>query len=272
MSNKANKILDYFGKAHSGFIHARGRASTQKIIELLNCQPGEKILEIGFGTGTTLALLAALHPRTSFYGYEQSAIMFQTARRRLQFSGLLRNTELSLLEKEQPIARQDSEFDKIYLESVLAIQEENKLQKTLANIKMLLKPGGELIFNETIWLDTTSKEVAQSINETCKSSFGIIQANHTYLHLSHWKKLLNSLGFAVSEQYRVDDLQNNPRFFSQNRQAALSELFSLTGKVKSKLNGRMRKEWTDYQNKMDSLFEGHGRVMEGIILKATTER
>ena len=44
-----HQILEYFGNSHASYIHARGKSSTNKMVELLEAQKNEKILEIGFG-------------------------------------------------------------------------------------------------------------------------------------------------------------------------------------------------------------------------------
>ena len=54
-----NQILNYLGKAHSDFIHAKGKLASNKLIELLGPKSKENILEVGFGTGATLVRLAA---------------------------------------------------------------------------------------------------------------------------------------------------------------------------------------------------------------------
>ncbi|MBK8873761.1 MAG: hypothetical protein IPN13_07520 [Bacteroidetes bacterium] len=60
----SHHILNYFGQINGAFIHARGRAATLKIIELLDCKPDESILELGFGTGATFTYLSSVYKDT----------------------------------------------------------------------------------------------------------------------------------------------------------------------------------------------------------------
>jgi tRNA A58 N-methylase Trm61 len=84
----SGQILDYFAKIHETHIHARGKIASGKLIELLDCRPGEAILEMGFGSGATLAYLASAFKKTKFHGFEASEIMYRVARKRLNFCGL----------------------------------------------------------------------------------------------------------------------------------------------------------------------------------------
>jgi S-adenosylmethionine-diacylgycerolhomoserine-N-methlytransferase len=50
-----------------------------KMIERMHVQPGEKVLEVGCGTGRNLAILAKKYPQTRFYGLDASSEMLKTA-------------------------------------------------------------------------------------------------------------------------------------------------------------------------------------------------
>jgi demethylmenaquinone methyltransferase/2-methoxy-6-polyprenyl-1,4-benzoquinol methylase len=66
-------------------------------LEKLSAQPGEKILEIGFGTGHCLAALAkAVGTTGRVIGLDLSDGMLAIARERLQQDGLTNCTELHL--------------------------------------------------------------------------------------------------------------------------------------------------------------------------------
>jgi ubiquinone/menaquinone biosynthesis C-methylase UbiE len=188
-----NSILSYLGKVNASYLHANGRPATSALIQHLNCRPYEHILEIGHGTGATLILLKSKYRKTKFTGIDRSEIMYQKAKNRLRFCGikdipLLRTNSLS-------IPFPNNTFDKIYLESVLGIQERNDLKSMLKEIKRVLKPHGRLVMNETIWLESTSLSRINSINQNCKSEFEIIQANSKYPYLSDWKLLIQEIGF-----------------------------------------------------------------------------
>lgn len=260
-----NQILEYFGNSHASHIHARGRISTNKIIELLEAKKSEKILEIGFGTGATLVQMAA-HYEAEFFGYETSKVMYQKAVKRIHFCKMQEKVNLTLIEKKNHFPVPDSTFDRVYCESIIAIQEDSDFHNLLLEIKRVLKPNGVLLFNETIWLETTSRSKAQKINSECKKSFGIIQSNCEYMHTNDWKSLLIKIGFRPELELTVANIV--PKKEKISTSTLQSRIFTLIGKIKASTSFSMRRNWKDFQLKMDSILNDHEKLMEGIIIKA----
>ncbi len=64
-----------------------------RLIEKLNVSEGDKVLEIGCGTGRNLAILAKKHPNSRFFGVDASAAMLETAQKTVD-SKRLQNIEL----------------------------------------------------------------------------------------------------------------------------------------------------------------------------------
>ena len=260
-----HQILEYFGNSHASYIHARGKSSTNKMVELLEAQKNEKILEIGFGTGATLVQMA-IQSKAQFFGYEMSTIMYQKALKRIQFCKLSKRINLTLLDKKNHFPAPDSTFDLVYCESIIAIQEDDDFLNLLHEIKRVLKPNGILLFNETIWLDSTKKSEAQKINSECKKSFGIIQSNHDYLHVTDWKNVLEKIGFKHEFEMRVADI---PKLKGKvSRFTFLSKIFTLIGKTKALTSVSMRRNWKSFQLEIDSIIKNQEKLMEGVIIKA----
>ena len=259
------KILAYFGNSHASYIHARGKLSTNKMVELLESHENEKILEIGFGTGATLIQMAA-QSKANFFGYEASPIMYQKALERIEFCKISNRINVILLEKKHCFPAPDNTFDRVYAESIIAIQEGTDLKSLLFEIKRVLKPNGILLFNETIWLKTTDRKQAEQINERCKKSFGIIQSNHEYLHLEDWKNLLMEIGFRVELELPVSEIQAVNQKVS--KPILYSKAYTLIGKMKAYLLPSMRKKWKNYLREIGSIMNNSEKLMEGIIIKA----
>jgi len=262
-------ILEYLGNSHASYIHARGKLSTIKIIELLEAQENEKVLEIGFGTGATLVQMAT-QSKAQYFGYEMSPLMYQKALKRVQFCKMLKRINLTLLEKKNNFPAPDSTFDRVYAESIIAIQEDSDFRNLLLEIKRVLKPNGVLLFNETIWLESTNKSKAKYINEECKKSFGIIQSNHEYLHIADWKNLLMEIGFRLEFEMRVTEI--SPLKGKIFESTFCSKIFTLIGKTKASTSLSMRRNWKNFQLKMDSIINKHEKLMEGIIIKAYNKK
>ncbi len=263
----ARNILKYFGSSHADFLHADGLKSTAILIDHMDCKPGESILEIGFGTGATLVELAHHFPETHFFGLEQSKIMYETAQNRINACGIEEKISVFIVEDEHaPFV--ENQFDKIYLESVLAIQSEESLRKLLQNIQKWLKPAGILICNETIWLPTTPNSQINEINEKCLQRFGIIQANGDFPYPADWLQLFESYGLKVIQSNAISE--EIPSFsLEQNNH---SRRFTQRGKIKSGLNLKMRKEWKEYERAMDEILPDNAQLMEGWLFKLTNEK
>lgn len=264
-----NQILEYLGNSHATYIHAGGKLSSQKMFEMLEPQENEKILEIGFGTGATLVQMA-VQSKAQFFGYELSPLMYQKALQRIQFCKMFNRINLTLLEKKNHFPTPDNTFDRIYIESIIAIQEGSDFRNLLLEIKRVLKQNGVLLFNETIWLETTSKNKAEWINEECKKSFGIIQSNHEYMHVANWKNILTEIGFENEFAISVSEIRQLKEKISEP--ILRSKVFTLIGKMKTLVSPTMRRNWKNFQLKMDSIMNSREKLMEGIIIKAYNKK
>ena len=258
------KLLDYFGNSHAAYIHASGKRASCKMAELLEAKEGEKILEVGFGTGASLVRMAA-QSKACFQGYELSSIMYEKALERIRFSKMSGRITIHLMEKKNHFPAADNTFNKVYCESIIAIQEGSDFNTLLLEIKRVLKPGGVLLFNETIWLDTTGKDHAKNINEQCKNAFGIIQSTHEYLHLADWKKVLTEMGFIPELVLPVSEIRQIKEKISLP--VISSKIYSLTGKIKT-LTPSMKREWKNYHTAIASIMKDSEKLMEGIIIRA----
>src|SRR5215831_19057957 len=107
----STSLLDYYGKINAGFLHAYGKAGTEKLLQLVNFKKGDLILELGFGTGTTLVTIASKNKNVRVYGIEQSGIMFEKATQRIKYSGLTSYISLKKIEQGQTFPFGDNFFD-----------------------------------------------------------------------------------------------------------------------------------------------------------------
>ena len=263
-----NSILDFLGASHASHIHARGRLASLKMMEFLDCHAGERVLEFGFGTGASLVDLAANHPDTLFYGVEASEIMHRKGSDRIRFCGFEGKIQLFLTEHGKPLPLKDGFFDRVYVESVLAIQEGEELRRVLKEIHRILKPGGTLVMNETIWLDSTPQVGAKEINGKCKKAFGIIQANSTFPHLRDWKLLLEDCGLSLESSLKVSHITRENTNTLRNRRRFLSRLFTAYGKAKSRISPSLQREWRIYQSQIRQIIPPDAALMEGVLFKA----
>jgi ubiquinone/menaquinone biosynthesis C-methylase UbiE len=89
MSLKDRILMRMFGRPQGlagrlgGLILARGnRAFAEEVVTLLGVQPAQRVLEIGFGPGVAIALLAQAAPGVRIAGIDVSTEMVEQARAR----------------------------------------------------------------------------------------------------------------------------------------------------------------------------------------------
>lgn len=100
------------GKVIGWIMERETAAQNDAAVAALAINPGDRILEIGFGHGRTLARLIAAAPSGCVAGLDHSSEMFETARRRC--APLLRSGRLELhLGSSQAMPYPDAHFDKV---------------------------------------------------------------------------------------------------------------------------------------------------------------
>jgi len=114
-------------------------------LEKLGAQPGEKILEIGFGTGHCLAALAkAVGPTGHVIGLDISDGMLAIARERLQQEGLAERVDLHLGDAAKLDFIEAGSLDGVFMSFTLELFDNPEIPRVLQEIHRILKPGGRL--------------------------------------------------------------------------------------------------------------------------------
>ncbi len=264
-------ILDYFGRTNTSNIHAFGWKATLCLEKKINCKPSEKILEFGFGTGNTLVYLASKNPATNFYGVDISEIMLKTTRSRIKFSGLKNQPQLHLIKEKMKFPFENNFFDKVYIESVLGILEVDDLNFVLTEIARILKPSGKIVFNETIWLSTTSLETIEWMNRNALADFGIKQASSDFPYANNWKELLHRHGFMVERVVPLNEIITQRKTQGVSFTIFRSDLFSYLGKMKGCFNSKLRRDWKKFQ-KIIEMNNKQEQTMEGWLFEASLKK
>ncbi len=112
-------------------------------VDLAAVQPGERVLEVGCGTGS-LALAAARRAGASgkVYGIDPDPVMINVARKKATQARLDVTFEVGLIEK---LPFDASEFD-VVLSSLMLHHLPDDLQALgLAEVRRVLKPGGRFL-------------------------------------------------------------------------------------------------------------------------------
>jgi SAM-dependent methyltransferase len=157
--------------------------------------PGQRVLEIGCGTGQTLARLASSH-RVTLVGVDRMPRMLETARCRISLGGLAGRVSLVRADAER-LPFGEASFDRVYMESVLGFQPPDRARLLLAEVRRVLRPPGRFVANEAVWRAGTSPETVASIHGSSVNDFGLAQATAAGWTLEEWTRCMRESGFVV---------------------------------------------------------------------------
>jgi demethylmenaquinone methyltransferase/2-methoxy-6-polyprenyl-1,4-benzoquinol methylase len=137
-------FYDRISRVYDALSDASEHESRERGLELLAPEEGERILEIGFGTGQALVPLArAVGPAGRVSGIDLSEGMTQLARRRLEDAGLVNRVELRV-GAVPPLPWPNSHFDAATMSFTLELFPDGVIAEILAETRRVLRPGGRL--------------------------------------------------------------------------------------------------------------------------------
>jgi phosphatidylethanolamine/phosphatidyl-N-methylethanolamine N-methyltransferase len=110
-----------------------------RAVERMNIQPGERVLEVGVGTGINLSL----YPRTcQMTGIDFSSSMLEKARERATWGGL---RQLRLFQMDAADLKfADESFDIVYAPYLISVVPDPV--KVACEMRRVCRPGGRIIF------------------------------------------------------------------------------------------------------------------------------
>jgi ubiquinone/menaquinone biosynthesis C-methylase UbiE len=136
--NKISRVYD--------LLSDRSEAPMRKAgLDLLKARPGEKILEIGFGTGHTLRDLAkAVGPQGKVFGVDLSDRMVMLAKQNLANSGFLSRIRLRCGDAAH-LSFSSNTMDAIFMSFTLELFDTPEIPSVLGECKRVLRPGGRIV-------------------------------------------------------------------------------------------------------------------------------
>lgn len=187
-NNKAYRRYAPIYDAVFGPILHQGR---KRIVQGMDCQPGERILEVGVGTGLSLPL----YPRSvDVTGIDVSADMLKRARERVRRRGLANVEairEMDALNMDFPDAR----FDRTVVMYVVSCVAD--VRRLIDEIRRVTKPGGEIFIVNHF---RSEKGIARGI-ENGLSPLARLLGFHTDLELTAF---LEDTGLEADDISRVN--------------------------------------------------------------------
>jgi len=136
--NKISRVYDLLAEHSEGPVRQAG-------LEKLDARPGEKVLEIGFGTGHCLVSLAqSVGPKGKVYGLDLSEGMLRVAQDNLHKAGLADRVELTCADAMQ-LPYPSTTLDAIFMSFTLELFDTPEIPKVLAECWRVLRLGGRIV-------------------------------------------------------------------------------------------------------------------------------
>jgi ubiquinone/menaquinone biosynthesis C-methylase UbiE len=144
-------------------IHPGGRASTQRLLDWAAVQPGERVLDIGCGVGTTAIRLAKLHG-ARVVAADIAPLMRDRATANVAAAGLTGQVtvdDADILDLPYP----DGAFDAVVAEAVTMFVDR---PRAAAELTRVTRQGGRVLATEFCWRRPPTAEARQVfLGEVC---------------------------------------------------------------------------------------------------------
>ncbi|QDV85807.1 class I SAM-dependent methyltransferase [Planctomycetes bacterium TBK1r] len=143
-TNLTQQFYDRISHAYDLIADGGEHEARQRGLKLLDVQPGESVLEIGYGTGHSIVELAESAGESGHVtGIDISPGMQEVAQKRVSKAAIESRVEL-LVGAVPPLPMQDDTFDIVTMSFTLELFPLETIPVVLAECRRVLKPGGRL--------------------------------------------------------------------------------------------------------------------------------
>ncbi|HXG94844.1 MAG TPA: class I SAM-dependent methyltransferase [Blastocatellia bacterium] len=118
-----------------------GDSARRALLDQAKIQPGHHILDIGCGTGSLVILIKQLYPDAITVGLDPDPKALARAKRKAERAAVSIQFDEGFSD-ELPYG--DASFDRVFSSFMFHHLEENEKEKTLSEVRRVLKPGGSL--------------------------------------------------------------------------------------------------------------------------------
>lgn len=171
-------------------IHPGGRASTDRLLDWAQLRPGERVLDIGCGVGTTAIRMAREHD-VQVVAADISPLMRQRAERNVRGAGLagkIAVEDADILALPYP----DDSFDCVVAEAVTMFVDRQRAAKELARV---CRPGGRVLATEFYWRQAPTPEAREIF-------LGQVCPGLRFDSIAEWRDIYGGAGLA---EIRTED-------------------------------------------------------------------
>jgi len=184
------KVYRRYAPSYDFYFGAVLQPGRRKVIERMNCRPGERILEVGVGTGLSLPL----YPRNVYVtGIDVSREMLARARERMRAMHL-DNVTLHCMDAEHMTFADDS-FDKVVAMYVVSVVPSPR--RLVTEMRRVCKPGANLYVVNHF----RQSNPVVSMLERMMAPFSRLVGFHPDFSLQHF---LEETGFTAAEKIPVN--------------------------------------------------------------------
>ena len=143
-TNPTQRFYDRISHAYDMIADGGEHTARERGLELLNVQPGESVMEVGYGTGHSLVAVAeSVGESGSVSGVDISPGMRDVAAKRVKKAEMQSRVELSV-GTVPPLPFDDAAFDVVTMSFTLELFSAETIPQVLAECRRVLKPGGRL--------------------------------------------------------------------------------------------------------------------------------
>ncbi len=164
-----------------------GPEATKRLLNLCNINKGQRVLDIGCGTGYTACLLAKGY-QANVVAVDISPKILDWAKRRIKKEGVADKVEV-IVADAQKLPFEDSSFDVVIAESVLIFCDQ---QRVASEVYRVLKPKGIFGDAEMTIQRPPSADLITLLSKPQLSSFGLFNT------LNDWQTLFTQAGFEMT--------------------------------------------------------------------------
>lgn len=164
-----------------------GRAATEQLFEWANFQPGETVLELASGLGTTAIALTKWY-NINIVGIEKDPSSVAIAQANVRAAGLSDRVQIIQGNIFQ-LEALNQKFDYVLAEAILTMQLPAGKAKILQGVRDRLKPGGKFLSHEL---------AAPNLDQIHQELAAALRVNTTPLTESAWAEALKQAGFTVT--------------------------------------------------------------------------
>jgi ubiquinone/menaquinone biosynthesis C-methylase UbiE len=169
-------------------------------LSLLDARPGERILEVGFGTGSSIVALAqAVGGSGHVFGMDISPGMKAVAEARIRKTNPAGKISLTLT-AIPPIPFHNATFDAVFMAFTLELFPDDTIPLVLSEVRRTLRPGGRLSVVSMVRDPAKSSQVPERIYEWIHRHFPhIVDCRSIDV-----ERLATDAGFAIARVKRLE--------------------------------------------------------------------